>query len=435
MNDASTVLYDQSRPLAPLDDADEAAAEGSKRNFAKVGSSRPSSLLYTYGPGAIIDLPNFTVMPAGLDDWDRIWKRRDGNPSIQAPRLLHAVRLMMASSVEELRPFPWQEKSNPFSREGSDLGVPARVFPQWLRCTGCDRLGPLPVFSYRNTNPMRTDEAVFEHYPCHGRPRAGAAGPQVAKKGSRRQPAVTARYLLACPDGHLDEFPYDRWVHRGGECPKADVPTLRMVDRTAAKGASAVIICASCEATRGMNEALGAAGRAKLPRCRGRLPHLDGFAEGGCDKEPRLMLVGASNLWFPAVQSIIVMPRLNEAEKLQDLADRMRVVLGENLQKFGGQTDVIRALLGQGGPAELRALSDTELTTVIEQAVNPPVQTEGAGGRAREMVARRSARAGVAISAAGAGSRASSRRAERADAVSAVAVCGDAASGEPGAGG
>ena len=26
----------------------------------------PSSLLYTYGPGAIMDLPGFSVMPAGL---------------------------------------------------------------------------------------------------------------------------------------------------------------------------------------------------------------------------------------------------------------------------------------------------------------------------------------------------------------------------------
>lgn len=378
----SDILYDAARPLDPLGDADEASAQGSKRNFAKVGSSRPSSLLYTYGPGAIMDLPNFTVMPAGLDDWERIWKRRDGTPSIQAPRLLDVVRLMLGNQVEELRPFPWQEKLSLFSKEGDDLGVPARVFPQWLRCTGCDRLAPLSVFSYRNTHPFRTDEAVFEHDPCHGRATAGSAGPKVTKRGPRRQPAVTARYLLACPDGHLDEFPYDLWVHRGGTCPKADVPTLRMVDRTASKGASAAIICASCGATRGMNEALGAAGRAKLPRCRGRLPHLDGFAPEGCDKEPRLMLVGASNLWFPAVQSIIVMPRLDEAEKQQDLADRLRVVLGEDLQEFGDQPDTLRALLRRdpdleaASKAEFEAMSPAEFATLVDLAAHPVVTSE-----------------------------------------------------------
>ena len=50
-----------------------------------------------------------------------------------------------------------------------------------------------------------------------------------------------------------------------------------MIDRTAGKGASAMIRCESCEQQRPMNEAQGEAGAAKLPRCRGRHPHLDAF--------------------------------------------------------------------------------------------------------------------------------------------------------------
>jgi hypothetical protein len=116
--------------LDPLGDAQAQAEEGVKKNFAKVGSSRPSSLIYTYGPGAIMDLPQFTVMPAGLDDWDRVWARRQGIPRIHAPRLLDLVRVMLGYQVNELRPFPWQAKSNTRSKDGDDLGVPARVFPQ-----------------------------------------------------------------------------------------------------------------------------------------------------------------------------------------------------------------------------------------------------------------------------------------------------------------
>ena len=81
---------------------------------------------------------------------------------------------MLGPQVKELRPFPWQPKRARFSREGSDLGVPARVFPQWLRCTGCDRLAPLSAFEYRNTHPFRPDLAVFEHVPCY-RPRRTVA--------------------------------------------------------------------------------------------------------------------------------------------------------------------------------------------------------------------------------------------------------------------
>ena len=75
---AAEFLYDGSRAVDPLGDADRENAKSAKHNRAKVGSSRPSTLLYTYGPGAIMDLPQFTIMPTGLDDWDRIWNRREG---------------------------------------------------------------------------------------------------------------------------------------------------------------------------------------------------------------------------------------------------------------------------------------------------------------------------------------------------------------------
>ena len=137
-------LHDAGNAVDPLGDAEREEEKGTKHNRAKVGSARPSSLLYTYGPGAIMDLPQFTIMPAGLDDWERIWNRRDGiPPQIRAPRLREVVRILLRSPDVQLRPHPWQAKKFSLSTEGNDLGVPARVFPQWLRCTGCDMLGSL----------------------------------------------------------------------------------------------------------------------------------------------------------------------------------------------------------------------------------------------------------------------------------------------------
>ncbi|KPC74261.1 hypothetical protein ADL26_11555, partial [Thermoactinomyces vulgaris] len=85
------------RILDPLGDAESERESGRKRNYAKVGSGRPSSLLYTYGPGSVMDLPQFTVMPSGLDDWDRIWRRREGIPVIEAPQLRQAVAKLLDS--------------------------------------------------------------------------------------------------------------------------------------------------------------------------------------------------------------------------------------------------------------------------------------------------------------------------------------------------
>ncbi|MEH0625049.1 DUF1998 domain-containing protein [Streptomyces stelliscabiei] len=355
-------LYDASNAVDPLGDAERESDEGRKHNRAKVGSGRPSSLLYTYGPGAIMDLPQFTIMPSGLDDWERIWRRRDGIPQIRAPRLRQAVGLLLRSRDIQLRPFPWQAKKMSLSNEGNDLGVPARVFPQWLRCTGCDMLGALSQFDYRNTHPYRTDLACFEHARCTGR-----AGDRTRRP--TRRTAVPARYLLACVDGHLDEFPYDLWVHQGQRCDKAEFPALKMVDRTAGKGASAVIRCESCGLRRPMNEAQGEAGKSKLPRCRGRHPHLDAFEPGGCGNDTRLMLVGASNLWFPATHSIIVMPESTE-ERKSDLADQIRIALGEKLAKYSDDLETLRDVLD--GKVDVTDVSDMELAEAVAAAAAPP---------------------------------------------------------------
>lgn len=352
------MLHDEHERLDPLGDAEE----GVVKNRAKVGSARPSSLLYTYGPGAIMDLPNFSIMPAGLDDWETIWKRRDHVPSILEPRLLNVVRLHLGPQVDALRPFPWQPKRMGMSSEGSDLGIPGRVFPQWFRCTGCDYLGPLPRFHYTNTHPFRPDLAQFTHKNCPGR-----GGNSKKRSGS---PAVPAQHLLTCTNGHLDEFPYSLWVHRGKKCPKADLPDLKMKDANVGKSVGSIIACASCGQTRGMAEAQGSIGRDKLPqRCRGRQPHLNAF-DDGCDARPALIMMGASNLWFASTQSIIVMPR-TDAEEKEALADRLRVELGaEQVKQFGNQIDVIKALAGAKN-IDIDGLTDADIAAAVADVLAP----------------------------------------------------------------
>ena len=381
----------------PLGDGERLRDEQRARNFAKVGSARPSTLLYTYGPGAIMDLPHFTIMPTGLNDWDRIWKRRglDAIPSIHAPRLLETIQLMLDPRVSELRPYPHQDKETSFSRQGSDLGVPARIFPQWMRCTGCDKLAPLGDFvgaageGYTNVKRHRPDEAVVEHVGCPGRQQGrkrAAAG--VKQKRVRRAPCVPARYLLACPMGHLDEFPYDWWVHQGGHCTEASRPALTMSDRGSTRGASAIIRCESCHASRPMNQAQGEVGRSRLPQCRGRFAHLDVFNTKGCDQEVRLMLVGASNLWFPATQSIIDMPRLDPQEILKDWADALAAVMRESLRECAASMTTLRIVLKthatSSSISELLDLNDEELGAVVEKALAPAEDRES-------LIARRAA--------------------------------------------
>ncbi|NVM96184.1 DUF1998 domain-containing protein [Arthrobacter wenxiniae] len=352
--------------LDPVGDLEAGDSQAATKNRAKVGSARPSSLLYTYGPGATMDLPSFTIMPAGLDDWERVWARRGSVPTVHAPRLLDAVKVHLGPQISELRPFPWAPKPSSNSREGDDLGVPARVFPQWLRCTHCDMLAPLTRFAYRNTNPYRPDQARFEHEKCPGRK---------GRISKRPMPAVPARYLLACPDGHLDEFPYNWWVHEGAKCTAAEVPSLAMHDRSVGKGASATIECGACGLKRPMNQAQGEAGASKLPRCRGRHPHLGLFDKGGCPNATKLMLLGASNLWFPASLSIVVMPEATSETHAMVAADLLNAAGNKRLEKYGSDLAKWREFLDDDD-SPLTELSDDDLAAAIAQLMEPPPSEE-----------------------------------------------------------
>ncbi|MFI0355150.1 DrmB family protein [Actinomadura sp. 9N407] len=260
----------------------------------RVGSVRPSHLMFTSGVGALVDLPNFSVLVKGLDDWSH-QSLPEAMP-INEPRLLKAVQWSLRTeSVRSLMPAPWMEgldkdPNGPAAR----VGVPVAPFPNWFRCTACNDLGALDsgVFGFENGKARKPHEARFFHEKC-----------------KRKKPlAVAARFVLSCTNGHLDEFPYSHFVHRGGDCPVATHPRLRMDDRGGNLGANVEIKCVNCEERRNIRDAQGKRGEENLPRCRGRHPHL-GIFDKGCDRAPKMLTIGASNQWFAQGLAALAVPQ------------------------------------------------------------------------------------------------------------------------------
>ncbi|MCX4092082.1 DUF1998 domain-containing protein [Nocardia sp. alder85J] len=262
--------------------------------FRRVGSVRPSHLMFTTGVGSLVDLPNFAVLVKGLDDWDT---RKTPQMPIAEPRLLEAAQKILGRGVKNLMPAPWLEgmDSNPKGL-ASTVGVPVTPFPAWFRCTRCDELAPLSghAFDFENPNPRRPYEARFVHERC-------------AKPG-KKPLAVTARFVLSCVKGHLDEFPYREFVHRGVPCPGAAHPRLTMEDRGGNVSADVKISCRHCPASRNIRDAMGTRGEENLPPCRGRHPHLQTFDPRGCDQMLKVLVVGASNQWFADTLSALAVP-------------------------------------------------------------------------------------------------------------------------------
>lgn len=258
----------------------------------RVGNVRPSHLMFTSGVGSLVDLPKFSVLIKGLDDWNH-----QGSQAlpIAEPRLLAAVQKVIGRNVSALMPAPWMEgldkaPNGPASR----VGVPVTPFPSWLRCTACNELGALDsgIFEFENSKPRKPHEAHFFHAKC-----------------KKKKPlAVAARFVLSCTKGHLDEFPYRHFVHRGGECSKASHPRLRMEDHGGNLGANVEIRCVNCGDHRNIRDVMGKRGEDNLPHCRGRHPHLATFDPKGCDQRPKVLVVGASNQWFAETLSALAVP-------------------------------------------------------------------------------------------------------------------------------
>lgn len=260
-------------------------------NTTAVGTVRPSQLLWTYGPGALIDLPNLSVITMGLDRWEE-----NRCPPIDESRLLEAVRAILGTQVQRLRmpPVVTEENANPFTPEGK-IGVPVRPFPRWLRCVRCGLLAEIDsgLFSLKE-NPYRPDQTHFLHTSC--------------EKGSHSD-AVPARFLLACRNGHLDDFPWHWFVHGG---PSGCKGTLRFFERGASLQTENLWVkCDTCGAARSLVHAFGAEAQNNLPACRGRHPHLDTY-DDDCDAEARTVLLGATNSWFPITVSVLAIPHTGD---------------------------------------------------------------------------------------------------------------------------
>lgn len=252
-----------------------------------VGQVRPSQLLWTYGPGALIDLPNLSVITMGLDRWDI-----DRCPPVEEARLLAAVRRVLGPQVTHLRipPFLNDEGVSPFSAEGK-VGVPVRPFPRWLRCVKCGLLAEYDsgLFNIK-ANPYRPELTHFVHTNCI--------------KGANAD-AVPARFLLACRNGHLDDFPWHWFVHGGQSDCRG---TLRFFESGASLQTENLWVkCDACDASKQLAKAFGKSGQENLPACRGRNPHLDRF-DKDCNEQPRAVLLGATNSWFPISLSVLAIP-------------------------------------------------------------------------------------------------------------------------------
>lgn len=228
-------------------------------------AARRAQLVSTFGVGSLFPAENNSFMITSIDQWDR--KRLQRVEEARLARNLGVSGFFLPPS-------------------GKSGRIPVVRFPDKLVCPRCNRLGSIKELNARYDDPI-----------CGVCPKKGEL--------------VPSRFVIACENGHLDDFPYAFWVHAFNPTDHEN-HKLSLESRGRTSSLADLMVKCSCGKQRSMADAFNSLMLKEL-RCGGHRPWLGyGYREKGCDKQPRTVQRGASNVWFPAVRSAISIPPYSE---------------------------------------------------------------------------------------------------------------------------
>jgi hypothetical protein len=240
-----------------------------------IGDVRPSQVITTFGPGAIVDLQTLSVIVAGIDRWSV-----DDDLAIHEPRLQRALRVARFFSA---RP----SEGSFYNKRGT---VPTHLFPRYQVCPVCQTLSMLG--EGHTEYDSKWQEIVCKAPGCRGR-------------GKYRATTVPAPFIVACPSGHIDDFPWRDYVHRGATTCRKRMQ-LFSIARTGT--VADILVQCECGQQRSASDAFGERRAAVLGQCTRRRPWLGNNQDSAAcphAADVRAMQRGATNAWFPVVRSAL----------------------------------------------------------------------------------------------------------------------------------
>lgn len=303
-----------------------------------------SQFLSTYGPGAMLDLPDHAVIMSGLDDWPG---------SDQEARTIHEVRLsrLIRQALPERFATPPRLMTPPphDAAARNRRPVPVRVFPQWFVANIPPETAQ-DAAARETVRPMIEYDSVSEKSP-KGMRHKFPGGP--AKAGLN-----PVRFVASCPNGHLEDIDWRGVVHRrsgGRECRQA----LSWVESGVSADPDAIRIRCACGAQVSLAE-LHIEGF--LRTCTASHPWLNPRRQSGdeCGETLRLLARSATNAYFPQTVSLISLPA--QADSITDLLEGNWTTIAKFLET-PGRAGVVRTFLSP----RLDDADDAEIDRAIDQ--------------------------------------------------------------------
>lgn len=252
-------------------------------------SVRASQAVLQYGVGAMVDFPDQTLMTAAQEYWATEVQK------------IHDERLEKALGVHYF--------GMPKGADETTYGISYVRFPEWYFCPRCRKFMPIEEWrkEYLRIAPSKLSEGdpyMLRHMRCP----------------TCKQELVVSRIVVACKDGHIDDFPWIKWVHSrsmGGRKKICSNPVLEFMTSPSAKeGLEGITIrCKTCGATATLRGAFNSGVFEELDKktdyeydfkCTGRHPWKNSRSE--CEEYPLVLQRGSSSVYFPVIESSLVIP-------------------------------------------------------------------------------------------------------------------------------
>lgn len=274
---------------------------------------RAAQTVHQYGVGALINFPDQTLMMAQPKSWTEKRKVFDDRFA-KALNVDYFATPVKASYVR---------------------------FPKWYFCPRCHALKPINQW----VNDARRKVKHYQSDDYHMT--------RNLKCFDCNQQLIVANIVVACPNGHIDDFPWIEWVHSRSGKPICSHPSLKI--KSHVSGNERMGISCSCGAyatllgafDNGIFERLDRMSEPGMFRCKGIHPHTG--KKDSCDAYPRAFQRSSSSIYFPVTYTSLSIPpytdRLNNRVENSAAFDNCLVIIAD--EEPADREDMIRAKLSK----------------------------------------------------------------------------------------
>jgi hypothetical protein len=285
-----------------------------------LGEARQSQVLQLYGPGAMVDLPDYAVLIGGLD----FWNDRGCDP-IHEPRLLRLARQATGAARVDLRTPP--KEVDPLRNISGS--IKALRFPEWSVVQ--KKIPDRQAFgiSCRARLLVHFNDSCIKDWKKY-------------KDDEGEHPLVPVRFVMACPHGHLSDIRWRDFCFNQFGCKNDE--RLYLLEAGTGNDFTQIFVQSESGVTRKLADALIAETKA-LGSCQGHTPWLGRYSRDPdrchTDGEPtlnKLLVRSATNAYFSETISVISLP-----EEADGLAKRV-TELKDELAGIEAEADIAMAL-------------------------------------------------------------------------------------------